>query len=43
MQFASGITPKSYTISLSRGIIDKLNDEELEACNSTRAYSHHES
>ena len=28
--FASGIDSKSYTISLSRGIIDKLNDEELE-------------
>jgi len=29
--FASGIDNKSYTVSLSRGIIDKLNDEELEA------------
>jgi heat shock protein HtpX len=29
--FASGINPKSYTISLSRGIIEKLNDQELEA------------
>ncbi len=29
--FASGINTKSYAISLSRGIIDKLNDEELEA------------
>jgi len=29
--FASGINTSSYTISLSRGIIDKLNDEELEA------------
>jgi heat shock protein HtpX len=29
--FASGIDSKSYTISLSRGIIDKLKDEELEA------------
>ena len=29
--FASGINASSYTISLSRGIIDKLNDEELEA------------
>ena len=29
--FASGINQKSYTISLSRGIIDKLNDQELEA------------
>jgi heat shock protein HtpX len=29
--FASGINSKTYTVSLSRGIIDKLNDEELEA------------
>ena len=29
--FASGIDSKSYTISLSRGIIDKLTDDELEA------------
>jgi heat shock protein HtpX len=29
--FASGIDAKSFTISLSRGIINKLNDEELEA------------
>ena len=29
--FASGIDAKTYTVSLSRGIIDKLNDEELEA------------
>ncbi len=29
--FASGIDTKSYTVSLSRGIIDKLNDQELEA------------
>ncbi|MCU0460606.1 MAG: M48 family metallopeptidase [Bacteroidales bacterium] len=29
--FASGINPKTYTVSLSRGIIDKLNDQELEA------------
>jgi heat shock protein HtpX len=29
--FASGIDTQSYTISLSRGIINKLNDEELEA------------
>jgi heat shock protein HtpX len=29
--FASGIDTRTYTISLSRGIIDKLNDEELEA------------
>jgi heat shock protein HtpX len=28
--FASGVDTSSYTISLSRGIIDKLNDEELE-------------
>jgi heat shock protein HtpX len=28
--FASGIDKKSYTVTLSRGIIDKLNDEELE-------------
>jgi heat shock protein HtpX len=29
--FASGINPKTYTVSLSRGIINKLNDDELEA------------
>ena len=29
--FASGIDQSSFTLSLSRGIIDKLNDEELEA------------
>ena len=29
--FASGLTDKTFTISLSRGIINKLNDEELEA------------
>ena len=29
--FASGLNPKTYTVSLSRGIIDKLNDQELEA------------
>ncbi|MGB4292012.1 MAG: M48 family metallopeptidase [Bacteroidales bacterium] len=29
--FASGIDDRTYTISLSRGIINKLNDEELEA------------
>jgi len=29
--FASGIGPKTFSISLSRGIIGKLNDEELEA------------
>ncbi len=28
--FASGINQKTYAISLSRGIIEKLNDEELE-------------
>lgn len=28
--FASGIDERSYTITLSRGIINKLNDEELE-------------
>jgi heat shock protein HtpX len=28
--FASGISNKSFSISLSRGIIEKLNDEELE-------------
>jgi heat shock protein HtpX len=28
--FASGINKKTYTISLSRGIIDKLDDDELE-------------
>lgn len=28
--FASGIDKKSYTVTLSRGIIDKLNDDELE-------------
>jgi heat shock protein HtpX len=28
--FASGINQNTYSISLSRGIIDKLNDEELE-------------
>ncbi|MDX2413852.1 MAG: M48 family metalloprotease [Bacteroidales bacterium] len=28
--FASGLNKRSYTISLSRGIIDKLNDDELE-------------
>jgi heat shock protein HtpX len=28
--FASGLNSDSYTISLSRGIIEKLNDEELE-------------
>ncbi|MBN2813076.1 MAG: M48 family metallopeptidase [Bacteroidales bacterium] len=29
--FASGIDNSSYSVSLSRGIISKLNDEELEA------------
>jgi heat shock protein HtpX len=29
--FASGINSKTFSVSLSRGIIDKLNDEELEA------------
>lgn len=29
--FASGISPKTYTVSLSRGIINKLNDQELES------------
>ena len=29
--FASGIGSKTYSVSLSRGIINKLNDEELEA------------
>ncbi len=28
--FASGINTNSYTISLSRGIVDKLDDDELE-------------
>jgi heat shock protein HtpX len=28
--FASGIDQRSYSITLSKGIIDKLNDEELE-------------
>ena len=28
--FASGINQKSYSVSLSKGIIEKLNDEELE-------------
>jgi heat shock protein HtpX len=28
--FASGINKKTYTVTLSKGIIDKLNDEELE-------------
>ena len=29
--YASGINKKTYTVTLSRGIIDKLDDEELEA------------
>jgi len=29
--FASGLDNRTFTVSLSRGIIDKLNDEELEA------------
>lgn len=29
--FASGINKKTYTVTLSRGIINELNDEELEA------------
>lgn len=29
--FASGINDKTYTVSLSRGIINKLDDQELEA------------
>lgn len=29
--FASGINKRSYTVTLSRGIINKLNDDELEA------------
>lgn len=29
--FASGINTSSYTVSLSRGIIEKLDDDELEA------------
>lgn len=29
--YASGINKKSYTITLSKGIVEKLNDEELEA------------
>jgi heat shock protein HtpX len=29
--FASGISKKSYTVTLSRGIINKLDDNELEA------------
>ncbi|MDD6210968.1 MAG: M48 family metallopeptidase [Bacteroidales bacterium] len=29
--YASGINDRTYTVSLSKGIIEKLNDEELEA------------
>lgn len=29
--FASGINDRTYTVTLSRGIINKLNDQELEA------------
>jgi len=29
--FASGINPATYTVSLSKGIIEKLNDDELES------------
>ncbi len=29
--FASGINERTYTVTLSEGIIRKLNDEELEA------------
>ncbi len=29
--FASGINPDTFSVSLSRGIINRLNDEELEA------------
>lgn len=29
--FASGINQRTYTVTLSKGIIEKLNDEELEA------------
>ncbi|MDR0977120.1 MAG: M48 family metallopeptidase [Prevotellaceae bacterium] len=29
--YASGINERTYTVTLSRGIINKLNDEELEA------------
>jgi heat shock protein HtpX len=29
--FASGLSPKTYTVTLSRGIINKLDDAELEA------------
>lgn len=29
--YASGISPKSYAVTLSRGLINNLNDDELEA------------
>jgi heat shock protein HtpX len=29
--FASGLNEKSFTVTLTRGIVDKLNDDELEA------------
>ncbi len=29
--FASGLSPKTYTVTLSRGIVNKLDDRELEA------------
>lgn len=29
--FASGLSPNTFSVSLSKGIIEKLNDEELEA------------
>ncbi|MBS1621070.1 MAG: M48 family metallopeptidase [Bacteroidetes bacterium] len=29
--FASGVNQKTYSVTLSKGIIDKLNDDELEA------------
>ena len=29
--FASGMSDKTYTVTLTRGIIDRLNDDELEA------------
>jgi len=39
--FASGISLKTFSISLSKGIIEKLNDEELEAviAHETDSYS----
>ena len=38
--FASGINDRTYTVTLSKGIIQKLNDEELEAVNRPRTDSH---